>query len=70
MENENVGIENIEEKHIGINSDIENEQKKIKPPTPIFVREILDYPALRTHFIKRIGANKFFVKSVDLQLMI
>lgn len=69
-EYENVGIVNIEQKQIGINSDIENKQIKIKPTLPIFVHGILDYPALRTHLTKLIRANNLVVKSTINNLKI
>lgn len=72
LENEydNVGVENIEAKKTGINSDIENEPIKIKPPPPIFVRGLLDFVAFRNILINLVGINNFFVKATSKNLKI
>lgn len=68
--NENENKQNEESENIGKNHanidivmNIENDQIKIKPPTPIVIHGILDFSAFRTCLIEFIGANNFVVKS-------
>jgi len=64
LQNENLEIENIQTIQMVIDLDAENEQIKIKPPQPIFIRGVLDLTALRTNLIKLNCVNNFFAKLI------
>lgn len=49
---------------------MENENTPIKPPPPIFVKGVEDFPALCTELIELIGVDNFICKSSTNSLKI
>lgn len=70
LDNENVEAENIEIDQTDNDLNEENEQKKIKPPPPIFVSGVLDFNTFRICLINLIGVNNFLVKSTTKNLKV